>query len=136
MVFFSMFLCDVSDYSGYSVRGAYLFLTNIEHHGRSIFWVLIWHKKVHFNVSLISWRLLCDHLSTKVFHKSQLCVFGCGAIEMVHHLIFGCNFSALFGIKLVNGLVFRLWILFKYLIILFNLVNQQASLNLGIRFCS
>lgn len=85
---------------GYSVRGAYRFLTNS---GDVVDRTLvddIWHRQIPSKVSLLVWRLFRDRLPTKdnlvrrrVLHiDGAACVSGCGHLETSSHLFVTCNF--------------------------------------------
>jgi len=85
---------------GYTVRGAYYFLTSQEHHlgdGRGD---LVWHSHVPLKVSILAWRLLRDRLPTKnnllrrgILQQTDIqCVMGCSVEETVPHVFFHCSF--------------------------------------------
>jgi len=74
---------------GYSVKGAYTFLTSI---GAMVVMSHVddvWHKHIPSKVSLLVWRLLRNHIPTKdnLEHRGILssvdtsCVYGCGSSE-------------------------------------------------------
>jgi len=75
---------------GYSIRGVYKLLTGQEFHRFKAITNLIWHKQVPFKVSIFAWKVLQNRLPTKdnlvvcdiITHDAQLCVTGCGCIEM------------------------------------------------------
>ncbi|MCI43540.1 O-acyltransferase WSD1, partial [Trifolium medium] len=80
--------------TGYSVHGAYHLLTSHDSVTLDAAEDLIWHTQVPLKVSILTWRLLCDMLPTKVnivtrgilSPKAHYCVAGCGAVELAQHL--------------------------------------------------
>jgi hypothetical protein len=82
---------------GYSVRGAYDFLTSADTHLHSAL-DLVWHHQVPLKVSIFAWRLLRNRLPTKsnlvakgIIHTwTDLCVAGCGQVETADHLFTSC----------------------------------------------
>jgi hypothetical protein len=92
---------------GYSVRGAYNWLTTIDALDTDPTSYLIWHKQVPLKVSVLAWRLLRNRVRTKdnlarhniISHDSQLCVIGCGGLETAQHLFLSCPvFASLWGL--------------------------------------
>ena len=87
---------------GYSVRGAYHFLTSQAEPATENVISTVWHRLVPSKVSLFAWRLLQDRISTKsnlvrrhiLQPNDNICVGGCGFTETTDHLFIGC---ALFG---------------------------------------
>jgi hypothetical protein len=84
---------------GYTVRGAYRFLTdNGELVDRSQV-DDIWHKQIPLKVSIMVWRLLRDRLPTKenlvrrrvLSLDGATCVSGCGHLESANHLFLCCD---------------------------------------------
>jgi hypothetical protein len=84
---------------GYSVHGAYRFLTSSgELAGRAQV-IDIWLKQIPSKVSAFLWRLLRNRLSTKdnlvrrnvLSHNEAVCVSGCGRIESATHLFLDCD---------------------------------------------
>jgi len=80
------------------VKGAYHLLTSVdEPHARGLF-DNVWHKHVPLKVSLFSWRLLRNSLSTKdnlvrrrvLHHDVNQCAGGCGFQETTSHLFLNC----------------------------------------------
>ena len=84
---------------GYSVRGAYRFLTTATDLGDRHQVVDIWHQQIPSKVSVFVWRLLCNRLPTKdnltrrriISHEDAACVAGCGKQETANHLFLGCD---------------------------------------------
>ena len=83
---------------GYTVRGAYLLLTQQVAPLSDATTELVWHKQVPLKVSILAWRLLKDRLPTKInllrrgiiHHGAILCVAGCGFDESTYHLFLHC----------------------------------------------
>jgi len=79
---------------GYSVRGAYRFLTTSRQPLDRTQVDDVWQKNIPSKVSLFVWRLLRNRLPTKdnlmqrhVLHQSHMdCISGCGATETATHL--------------------------------------------------
>jgi len=84
---------------GYSVKGAYSYLTstgamvdrsNIDD---------VWRKHIPSKVSMLVWRLLRNRIPTKdnLAHRGVLsvadnsCVFGCGSMESAVHIFIHCS---------------------------------------------
>jgi len=92
--------------NGYSVWGAYRFLTDSgELVDRSLV-DDIWHQHIPSKVSLFVWRLLRDRLPTKanlvrrhvLHHDGAVWVSGCGNLETAAHLFLACDiFSSLWS---------------------------------------
>jgi len=88
---------------GYSVRGAYRFLTTTAGVGDSHQVADIWHQQIPSKVSVFVWRLLRNRLSTKdnllrrriISHEDSACVAGCGKQETTNHLFLGCDIFGL-----------------------------------------
>ncbi|CAJ2674421.1 unnamed protein product [Trifolium pratense] len=88
---------DLED--GYTVRGAYQFLTTQEAVTLDAASGLIWHRQVPLKVSICAWRLLRDRLPTKanlvtrgiISTEAHLCVSGCGEVESAQHLFLYCS---------------------------------------------
>jgi hypothetical protein len=85
--------------TGYSVRGAYKYLTMpVTTAGRAIPDV-VWLKQVPMKVSVFDRRLLHIRLPTKynlvrrrvLHHEDTACVGGCGGQETATHLLLGCT---------------------------------------------
>lgn len=84
---------------GYAVLGAYNLLPSQELHRFTAVLKFIWHKDVSLKISLFTWQLLHNWLSTKdnlVRHdiiplESQLCISGCGNVETTQHFFLSCN---------------------------------------------
>jgi len=84
---------------GYSVRGAYCFLTTSSELVDRSQVVNIWHKHIPSKVSLFVWRLLRNRLPTKdnlvrlsvLSREDAVCVSGCGSQETTTHLFLGCD---------------------------------------------
>jgi hypothetical protein len=82
---------------GYSVRGAYRFLTTSGELADRSQVIDIWHKHIPSKVSVFVWRLLRNILPTKdnlvrrsvLSHTDAVCVSGCGSSETTTHLFFG-----------------------------------------------
>ncbi|XP_024640744.1 uncharacterized protein [Medicago truncatula] len=101
---------------GYSVRGAYRFLTTT---GEPLDRTLdddVWQKHIPSKVSLFVWRLLRNRLPTKdnlvrrhvLHHSDTACISGCGELETGKHLFLYCD---IFG-----SLWSHIWLsLFSYL---------------------
>ncbi|XP_045810476.1 uncharacterized protein LOC123904919 [Trifolium pratense] len=96
---------DLAD--GYTVRGAYLFLTTRDAVTLDVASGLIWHRQVPLKVSIFAWRLLRDRLPTKanlvtrgiLSEAAHHCVSGCGGVESAHHLFLSCStFGALWSL--------------------------------------
>lgn len=87
---------------GYSVRGAYRFLTSQAEPATENIISSVWHRLVPSKISLFAWRLLQDRILTKsklvrrhiLQQNDNICVEGCGFTETTNHLFIGC---ALFG---------------------------------------
>jgi len=87
---------------GYLVHGTYRFLTSVA--GPTVVSDCkdVWHKLVPAKASIFAWRLLQDRIPTRanlvrrhvLQSTDNLCVEGCGSIEMADHIFLGCN---LFG---------------------------------------
>ncbi|PNX56433.1 kinesin-like protein, partial [Trifolium pratense] len=85
--------------TGYTVRGAYQFLTAQDAVTLNVATGLIWHPQVPLKVSILSWRLLWDRLPTKANLVSQgilsqeahYCVSECGVIESALHVFLSCS---------------------------------------------
>ena len=83
---------------GYSVCGAYRFLTSDAEPVVDGVYKNVWHKLVPSKVALFAWRLLQDKIPTRAnlvrIHVLQpndnLCVGGCENVEMADHLFLGC----------------------------------------------
>jgi len=90
--------------SGYTVKGAYTFITTTcEPLNRSLV-IDVWHKQIPSKVSLFAWRLFQKRLPTKdnLMHRrviqpeNAVCASGCGQRETTNHLFLACNiFSSL-----------------------------------------
>ena len=84
---------------GYSVRGAYHFLTTSGQPLDRTQVDDVWQKNIPSKVSLFVWRLLRNKLSTKdnlmqrhVLHQTHMaCISGCGALETATHLFLHCD---------------------------------------------
>jgi hypothetical protein len=84
---------------GYSVGGAYSFLTSVEEPMVVGDYNDVWHKLVPAKVSIFAWRLLQNRISTRdnlirrlvLQPQDNLCGGGCGNIETADHLFLGCN---------------------------------------------
>jgi hypothetical protein len=92
---------------GYSVRGAYKILTELDAQDTADTSDLIWHKQVPLKVSVMAWRLLRNRLPTKdnlvrrhiIPPDAGMCVTGCGGVETTHHLFLSCPvFSPLWSL--------------------------------------
>jgi len=95
--------CWVPDsVTGYTVRGAYHSLVEdlaIPPSASSVVEPSIWRKDVPLKVSIFAWRLLRNRLTTKdnlyrrriIQEEAQLCISGCGKIEMTDHLFLHCD---------------------------------------------
>jgi len=87
---------------GYSVSGAYRFLTTSDTHLPVGVFYEVWHKLVLTKVSLFAWRLLQDRIPTRsnlvrrhvLQSVDNVYVNGCGSSETTDHLFWGCD---LFG---------------------------------------
>ncbi|PNX84965.1 receptor-like kinase [Trifolium pratense] len=87
--------------TGYTVRGAYQFLTSIDLVTMDDAENLIWHPQVPLKVSVLAWRLLRDRLPTKtnlvtrgiLSPAAHFCVSGCGEAESAQHLFISCSTS-------------------------------------------
>ncbi|PNX56356.1 receptor-like kinase, partial [Trifolium pratense] len=85
--------------TGYTVRGAYQFLTTIDLVTMDDAEHLIWHPQVPLKVSVLAWRLLRDRLPTKtnlvirgiLSSAAHFCVSGCGEAESAQHLFISCS---------------------------------------------
>jgi hypothetical protein len=89
---------------GYSVKGAYHFLTTT---GQPLDRTLVddvWQKHIPSKVSVFVWRLLRNRLPTKdnlvqrqvIQNSDTACITGCGGLETATHLFLHCNiFSSL-----------------------------------------
>jgi len=89
---------------GYSVRGAYCFLTTTPNGGVQPQVDDIWHQQIPSKVSVFVWRLLRNRLPTKdnlvrrrvLSLENAACVAGCGSQETTNHLFLECDvFGAL-----------------------------------------
>jgi len=84
---------------GYSVRGAYRFLTTTADLGDRLQVVDIWHQQIPFKVSVFVWRLLRNRLPTKdnlvrqrvLSLDDAACVSRCGSQETANHLFLECD---------------------------------------------
>jgi hypothetical protein len=84
---------------GYSVRGAYHFLTTPGVHVYRHLVDDVWHKIIPSKVSLFVWRLLRDRLPTKdnlarrqvIQATDTTCPADCGYLKTARHLFLGCN---------------------------------------------
>lgn len=98
--------------AGYSVCGAYQYLTSQEPHNCTVVSKHIWHKDVPLNISLFVWRLLCNRLPTRdnlvkrgiILYATQLCVYGCGNVESIDHLFLSCNVTSSLWVLCTIGL--------------------------------
>ena len=87
---------------GYTVRGAYNFITTTEDMVDRSLVDDVWHKHVPLNVSLFVWRLLRNRIPTKdnlairgvLPFTATLCACGCECNESVSHLFLHCTLSA------------------------------------------
>ncbi|PNX74374.1 70 kDa peptidyl-prolyl isomerase, partial [Trifolium pratense] len=85
--------------AGYTVWGAYQFLTTIDLVTMHDSEHLIWHPQVPLKVSILAWRLLRDRLPTKsnlvtrgiLSPAAHFCVSGCREAETAHHLVISCS---------------------------------------------
>lgn len=83
---------------GYSMRGAYHFLTSAYEPTDRDLVVNVWHKHIPLKVSLFGWRLLRNRLSIKdnliwcrvITVENNLCAAGCGFSETANHIFLGC----------------------------------------------
>ena len=100
-------LLDTS--SGYTVKGAYTFITTTgEPLNRSLV-IDVWHKQIPSKVSLFAWRLFQKRLPTKdnLVHRrviqpeNAVCASGCGHQETTNHLFLDCN--------IFNSLWYQVW---------------------------
>ena len=90
---------------GYSVRGAYHFLTTIAASSDITMVDDVWHKYIPSKVSVLVWRLLRNRLPTKdnLVQRQVIptidmdCITGCGGLETSAHLFLHSTYSALFG---------------------------------------
>jgi len=86
--------------NGYTVRGAYRFITSTGDLVDRNQVDDVWHKHVPSKVSLLAWRLLRNRLPTKdnlahrgILHSNDTtCVDGCASTESTTHLFLHCNF--------------------------------------------
>ena len=84
---------------GYSVRGAYDFLTHPHTTHMDGALDLVWHHQVPLKVSIFAWRLLRDRLPTRanlaargiIQTEAALCAAGCGQVETADHLFMSCS---------------------------------------------
>lgn len=84
---------------GYSVRGAYDFLTSADTNHLDSAMDLVWHHQVPLKVSIFAWRLLQNRLPTKanlaargvLQTEAALCVAGCDQTETAEHLFILCS---------------------------------------------
>lgn len=84
---------------GYTVKGTYCFLTNMEGQVTSGVGFDVWHRRVPSKVSLFAWRLLQDRVATRtnlvrryvLQAADNFCVGGCGIPETVDHLFIQCT---------------------------------------------
>jgi hypothetical protein len=82
----------------YTVRGVYRMLMRKEIHVHDDVSDAVWHKSVPLKVSICAWHLLRNKWPTKnnlrrrgiISLDSQLCLSGCGQIELADHLIIHC----------------------------------------------
>jgi len=95
-------LLDTS--TGYTVKGAYTFITSTGEPSNRSLVVDVWHEHIPSKVSLFAWRLFQKRLPTKdnLVHKRMIqpeyavCASGCGHQETTNHLFLDCNiFSSL-----------------------------------------
>jgi len=99
---------------GYSVRGAYRFLTTTVGVGDSHQVADIWHQQIPSKVSVFVWRLLRNRLPTKdnllrrriISHEASACVAGCGMQETANHLFLGCDILGLLWAQVWLGWVY------------------------------
>jgi len=97
---------------GYTVRGAYRFITTTGDMVDRSLVDDVWHRHVPSKVSLLVWRLLRDRLPTRgnlmrhgVLPSSDvLCVVGCDCIESATHLFLHCTVSAGLWVLVLNWL--------------------------------
>ena len=84
---------------GYTVKGAYRFLTTS---GETLDRTLVddvWHKHIPSKVSLFVWRLFRNRLPTKdnlvrrhvILPTETACISGCGGLETATHLFLSCD---------------------------------------------
>ena len=87
--------------SGYTVQGAYRFFTTTGDVVDKSLVDDVWHKYIPSKVSLLVWRLLCNHIPTRdnlvrrgVLPSTEAsCAVGCACIESVTHLFLHCTLS-------------------------------------------
>ena len=87
--------------TGYSVKGAYHFLTTADVPPQRGLFDDVWHRQAPLKASLFAWRLLRNRLPTKdnlvrrrvLQNDDNVCVGGggCSCPETVNHLFFGCD---------------------------------------------
>jgi hypothetical protein len=84
------------------VRGVYTLLTSRHVLEVEALTHLLWHKQVPLKVFVLAWRLLRNRLPTRdnlvqrhiITPDSQLCVTGCGGVEITLHPFFSCSVFA------------------------------------------
>lgn len=128
---------------GYTVRGAYLILTDRLHPSVVVPATLLWWKDILVKVLVFSWRLFRDRLPTRanlcrrgiISHEAQVCVSGCGLHESGNYLFLTCSLMVRFDSLLRIGFVFTHRIHLIYWIIFISLVHLQVMLNHGVLSC-
>ena len=95
--------------SGYTVRGAYRFITTTGKPLNRSLVVDVWHKQIPSKVSLFAWHLFRNRFPTEdnLVHRRVIqpdnaaCASGCGHPEMTNHLFLDCN--------ILSSLWYQVW---------------------------